>query len=254
MRVVTINTGRNWGDYVPRIARLAERIAELAPDVVLAQEVLASEDGRHDTADVLAARLGFHVAAAPARQKPRTIAGVPVMSTSGLAVLSRYPIAAHRAEALPTTDADGGRVMQVAEIDAPGGRARLVNLHLSFLDDTKGDRLRDAQWDRVAALLDDMAMATLIAGDFNATPGSALMRRLRADTRLDFGPGDLALSPATSLDGFGTGTNGRVIDHVIAVRPHFALTRRDVALAAVEPALGTPLSDHAAVVAEVALA
>lgn len=253
MRIVSINTGRNAGDYLARIVRLAARLAELEPDVVLAQEVFASTDGRYDTVRVLADTLGMTAAHAPAREKPRTVAGKAVMSTSGLAVFSRFAVAQSRAVPLPTSDADGGRVMQIATIDAGGRPLRLINLHLSFLDGADGHRMRAAQWDAVEAEVDSADIPTVIAGDFNATPDGPLLRRLLARTRWDFGPDDLATTTPTALGGLldvGGDTN-RVIDYVIAVRPRLRMTARRVALTETDPALGTTVSDHAAVVADV---
>lgn len=252
MRIVSINTGRNAGDYPVRISVLARRIRALNPDIVLAQEVFATADGRFDTAAVIAAEGEFQYASAPARPKLREVAGQPLMSTSGLALFSRFPIQQGTAIALPTSEADGGRVMQVVEVNVQGTPLRLVNLHLSFIGGADGDRLRGVQWREVETAIAASDLPTVIAGDFNATPSSPLLRGLMSDRKFDFGPDDLETSLPTSFGGLiDAGGGGEVLDYIVAVRPGVRLRRRRVELTAVEAELGSCVSDHAAVVAEV---
>lgn len=251
MRILTINTGRNAGDYVPRIALLARRLRDLAPDIVLAQEVLATDDGHHDTAGVLAAALGFSLATAPARRKSRTVEGVARVSTSGLAVLSRLPIVSSEAMPLPTSEADGGRVAQFVHLRAGDRTLRLVNVHLSFLDGEEGQSMRAAQWQAVEDRLAEHDLPTIVAGDFNAAPSSALICKLTVDPRFDFGPGDLEELPPTSFGGLVPVTDeGEVVDYVFAAGSEVRILKRQVALREVDPVLATAPSDHAAVVVE----
>jgi len=251
MRIVTINTGRNVGDYVPRIRLLARRLRDLAPDIVLAQEVFASEDGRYDTAADIAGALGLALATAPARRKPRSVDGTSLMSTSGLAVFSRLPIVSGEAVPLPTSDADGGRVVQIVRVRTGVRTLRLINLHLSFLGGAEGDAMRTRQWQAVEDRLTEHNLPTLVAGDFNAAPTAPLMRMLMGDSRFDFGPG-IAASPSTSFGGLLPGAGaGEVLDYVFSADPAIRILSRDVALREIDPALATAPSDHAAVVVDV---
>jgi endonuclease/exonuclease/phosphatase family metal-dependent hydrolase len=251
MRIVSINTGRNAGDYVRRLPVLAARLAELSPDIVCAQEVFRSEDGQFDTATDLGRVLAMPVAHVPARPKARNVLGHgPVMSTSGLAVASRWPIVTATSLELPTSPADGGRSAQIVEIEAPVGRLRIVNVHFSFLDPPEGEALRVAQWAALAPWRDGR-LPTIVAGDFNAAPESSLIRHLAADPTIDLGPDDLAAAPPTSLGGLlDYDSRGAVVDYVLALKPALSITSRTTALAEIDPVLGTAPSDHAAVVVE----
>ena len=87
MRIVTLNTWKNEGDYPRRLALMRDGLAELAPDLVCLQECFANAG--HDTAAWLAAELGLDCHAAPARAKVRRHMGQDLQSTSGLAILAR---------------------------------------------------------------------------------------------------------------------------------------------------------------------
>ena len=65
MRIVTLNTWKNEGDYARRLPLMRDGLAALSPDVVCLQECFVA-DG-FDTAAFLAAELGLHLYAAPAR-------------------------------------------------------------------------------------------------------------------------------------------------------------------------------------------
>jgi endonuclease/exonuclease/phosphatase family metal-dependent hydrolase len=69
MRVVTLNTWKNEGDYLRRLPLMRDGLAAMAPDVVCLQECFVAEG--FDTAARLAAELGLDLHPAPARAKPR---------------------------------------------------------------------------------------------------------------------------------------------------------------------------------------
>lgn len=102
----------------------------------------------------------------------------------GIAVLSRWPIAAHETVPLhvepPQTRAGGSvepRVALFADVAMPGGTITIVNTHL--------DHHPDDAWRRqeVARLLETIGARArkplLIGGDFNSTPESAVQQTLR---------------------------------------------------------------------------
>jgi len=63
MRIVTLNTCKGAGAYRQRLQCMVQGQAALAPDAVLLQEALVTEDGQADTADHLARALGMHLVA-----------------------------------------------------------------------------------------------------------------------------------------------------------------------------------------------
>jgi len=260
MRVVSMNTGRNEGDYHARMALIAEGLAALGPDIVLLQECFASADGEIDATREIAGRLGLASACGPARLKVRHIGDAPVLSTSGLSVLSRHPIVTTAVHDLPQSPRDGERKAQVVTVRAAGGLVRIVNLHLTHLTGTAGDALRQSQISTVLDVLStgpESAVPALIGGDLNAEPDSVVIRQLYNDRRCDPDPRGSAALPATYLGGLvGARGPGKAIDYVVAFNPAGAsgrihLRAISVAMTGPDTKLGLLPSDHAAVVADV---
>jgi endonuclease/exonuclease/phosphatase family metal-dependent hydrolase len=160
-------------------ARVARVIAAQAPDVVCLQEL-----------DVGHARTHYH-------DQPAVLAGLlqmnclffPAISSEkehyGDAVLSRLPLRLVRAGQLPTLpDCRGLEIRGAvwAEVECHGRRVQVVNTHLGL---NRRERLAQAE-----ALLGpdwlghpDCRDPRLLAGDFNAWPGSAAYERLRRALR-----------------------------------------------------------------------
>lgn len=94
----------------------------------------------------------------------------------GQALLSRWPLKSPRVIRLPGSEGREPRIAVVAMVRAPGfGRIRWAGCHLDAERDD-GDR-----WKQVEALDTELGrdgVPTLLAGDFNATPESRVMRRL----------------------------------------------------------------------------
>jgi endonuclease/exonuclease/phosphatase family metal-dependent hydrolase len=184
LRVVTVNTAKCDPPYRRRLELLAEGLAALDPDVVALQECFLTVDRTADTAGYLADALGMRAAGAPARWKERPHEGRAVMSASGLALLTRQPLAAATTVALPTDQADGERIGQVGVLCFGDRAVAIVNLHLTHL--RGADDLPRAQ---LAALLAHPwlarpSAARLLCGDFNADL-TALPGLLPADGRWD---------------------------------------------------------------------
>lgn len=164
MRVVTLNTWKGDGAYAARLSAMARGLEDLAPDVVLLQEVLdAPALGLH-TGHALGRHLGLNVVNLPLREKKRVVEGRSVDSRSGLAVLSRHPVRATLSIPLPSAPQDGERAALVVEINAPHGPTTVTNLHLTHLDDPGLRRRQLEAAQRVAK----RPGTALIGGDFNA--------------------------------------------------------------------------------------
>jgi endonuclease/exonuclease/phosphatase family metal-dependent hydrolase len=163
--VVTLNTWKGDGAYRRRLALMTEGLSALAPDILLLQECLAAPEAGLDTARSLARSLGLHQAVWPGRPKPRTVEGVTVDSTSGVAVLSRFPIRNIRILDLPADPRDGERAALMAELDHPDGPILAVSLHLTHLPDAL--TLRGRQLATILTALPS-DLPAILGGDFNA--------------------------------------------------------------------------------------
>jgi endonuclease/exonuclease/phosphatase family metal-dependent hydrolase len=200
VRIVTLSTWKNEGEYDRRLELMAQGLAALSPDVVVLQEVFVG--GGDDTAGRLAQRLEMHVSSFPARLKRRRSLGRMVLSTSGLAILSRER-ADCQALALPSHPLDGERIAMRADL-AGARRLRLLNLHLSHLRGDLGDALRGEQ---LRAALDwarsDWSGDLVVGGDMNATAQHPQLRPLWETSR-----------PHPELGSTLHGT-GAAIDHLV---------------------------------------
>ncbi len=174
-RLLTLNL---WGAEPPldrRLELLVEGARTLGADVIALQEVRSVPGTVPNTAETIAAQLGYSWVWAPATEWGG--------GEEGLALLSRWPIVhqAHRElpHALPTER----RVVLGAAVMTPIGELAVFTTHLNY-------RLTDGakREDQVAAVdgfvTDWVAsrptsLPRLLAGDFNATPDSDEIRYLR---------------------------------------------------------------------------
>jgi endonuclease/exonuclease/phosphatase family metal-dependent hydrolase len=168
--VVTLNSWKGDGAYRARLRLMTEEIRRLDADILLLQECFAAPELGCDTAAALAGAAGFHTARWDGRRKLRLCESSEAMSTSGLAVLSRYPIVKDWTVELPSDPRDGDRAALFAAIDHPAGIVLAVSLHLTHLRDAQA--LRRRQFETVMTELAGTPKATLelVGGDFNAAP------------------------------------------------------------------------------------
>jgi endonuclease/exonuclease/phosphatase family metal-dependent hydrolase len=205
MRVLTLNTWKNDGDYGRRLGLMCEGLAALSPDVVCLQEAFTAEG--FDTAGRLAEYLGLTLHAAPARFKPRRHEGHLLDSTSGLAILTRWP-GTSASLPLPSDPADGERIAQRLDLQVGDRRLRVLNLHLTHL--RGANELRGAQLTYALAWSsEDLDGGLMVAGDLNATA---------ADSAL--APLELPVRPGT-LHGarLGAASSAAAIDHCVLLHP-----------------------------------
>ena len=239
MRIVTLNTWKNEGEYARRLPLMRDGLAAMTPDVICLQECFAAQG--FDTAAWLAAELGLGAHAAPARGKPRRHDGRDLFSTSGLAVLVRGEAVSARL-ALASDPADGERIAQRVDVVVQGRPLRVLNLHLTHLRGATA--LRRAQLDAALAwACTDLAGGLVVAGDLNATHNDPALAPLSLPPR-----------PAT-LQGPRIGfwpSRAGAIDHCLLLRPGpWRETGRLRGCDAPDPHGWFP-SDHAAVGIEVA--
>lgn len=250
LTVVTLNAWKCDGDYFARVHAIADGLKALEPDIVLLQEVFATADGALHTGEAVRERLRMTHVHAPARPKPRSLAGQPLASTSGLSILTSLPILEARTLALPDDPADGERIAQIATLDWDGGALAVVNTHLTHLADA--DDLRTRQLAAIAEAIPEDGPA-ILGGDLNAAPGDAPLRWLEDGSGFAVADAwEAAGGPIPTLTGAdGRSLTGGCIDHLFAFAKAGAaapaITDAGRVLDTPDPATGTLPSDHAGV-------
>jgi endonuclease/exonuclease/phosphatase family metal-dependent hydrolase len=98
----------------------------------------------------------------------------------GVAILSRYPMEDMKNTPLPTAEGTNGerRTLATAVINLPGGEKILFAS--THLDAQRGDTNRVLQINRITEVLKNEKLPVVIAGDFNAVPGTRTINTLDA--------------------------------------------------------------------------
>lgn len=171
LRVLTYNLHHGEGtDGRVDLERIAKVIVAAQPDLVALQEVdrKARRTREIDQAAEYIRLTGLHGwfgAAMPFEG-----------GEYGQVLLARWPLEETRVVRLPGTTGREPRIAVTAVVEVPGlGRIRWAGVHL---DATRTDEDR---WEQAGALLREFGgdrLPALLAGDFNATPESRVMRRL----------------------------------------------------------------------------
>jgi endonuclease/exonuclease/phosphatase family metal-dependent hydrolase len=198
--VYNIHAGKDAGG-VDAVARVAALVRELDADVVLLQEVdrRTKRSGGVDQPAELSRLTGYQAAFG------RTLDYDG--GEYGIAVLSRWPIARDTLVHLPIDPPQqraGGsyepRGALRVVVNAPFGAMAVVNTHL---DAGRDDAYRRQEIRTVLAIADSLrasGLPTLLGGDFNSTPESAVHEAATAaglrDAWRDCGRGDSLTFPA----------------------------------------------------------
>lgn len=159
---------------------LAKQLKQLKPHVIACQECFYSEEADADTLKFLANELNMNYCFLPGRSKKRLFEGRIVDSTSGLGILSVYPLDHAGSFDLPIVPEDNDRKAFRVDINLPSGKTLTVTTtHLTHLGQHKG--LRKAQAEALADfVIEDMPNPYhIICGDFNATPDSEAVMAFR---------------------------------------------------------------------------
>ena len=223
IRIVTINTAKGDFDYSSRLPWLSHSLRELQPDIVLLQESLATLDGELDTARTLTSGLQFEYVYAPARRKSRLVDGRDRDSYSGLAVLSRFPIAESVVVQLPADVADGERIGLLVRIAIGDQRFLLVNVHLTHLSGSDVAATRRAEFVKLLShpwFLTPGDVA-LVGGDFNTSLSelaTVIDEQTGFDVRDSWGVGGGSGSRATVPVYISPeDSRGRCLDYLLSV-------------------------------------
>jgi len=166
LKIVTINILFDLSRWAERRDLLVQGLAQLKPDLVALQEVRLPEN----TAQWLADQLGYaHVSLCPKTSFERR--------KEALAILSRLPF-----QAQGWLDLGGQhRVAQYVQVSHGDLPLVLANTHLYWQPGESPTRLR--QVERLLAWLKDLPgePACIVCGDFNGTPETQAIQRMRQD-------------------------------------------------------------------------
>ncbi len=183
LRILTLNLWAQHGPWRARAAAIRAGLLSEAPDVVALQEVLGFADGTTQL-DELCSELpmGFYpdCAYAPACQ-------LGAGRTFGNGLLSRFPILEYKTIALPNPYQREPRALLAVLLATPGGQLPVFVTHLDWQLD--GSYARCVQVRFIADQIDLWVAAArrragadvlppVLAGDFNAEPGSDEIRFL----------------------------------------------------------------------------
>lgn len=161
MRITTLNL-RGFFDWEHRLPVLVGYLRDVAPDVLLLQEVVyLPEVSPFSPSELLNRGLGLPVRHDAITRLQRGRAH-PVYR-EGLAVLSRLPIASSEVLALRHEQGDPHhRIVQFVDAEGPDGVWPLANVHLSVRDDYALRHLGE-----VLAMLRARGQRRVLGGDFN---------------------------------------------------------------------------------------
>lgn len=173
--VLTLNIWNRGGPWEERLQVIRAGIAEMRPDVVCLQEVLALPD--FDQAAMIAEGTGYHVAFGADGDDHYLF---------GNAILSRWPIARTAVRPLPRGGTHENRAVTFAAVASPFGVLPVFSTHLNWK--LHQGHVRVQQVRELVSFMDTVAgeaeLPAVLAGDFNAEPESDEIRYLRGLTGL----------------------------------------------------------------------
>ncbi len=168
VRILAYNIHHGEGmDSVVDLERIADVIRSVGADLVTLQEVdsVVDRTGRVDQAAVLGRLTGM---------TPVFGRFMPYQGGSyGMALLSAWPIIETENILLPDGDEPRSALTAVVRSPASGRALRIVGIHLYR---TESERV--AQAEALMARLARDTLPTILAGDFNSEPRTAVMSRL----------------------------------------------------------------------------
>lgn len=154
------------------IAAVVKTIRNQNPDLVALQEVDVDTErsGKGNQAEIIAEKLGMQVFFGKAIDYEG--------GEYGVAILSDYSISEGTVHKLPTKSGTNGesRVLATAKIHLPNGMELLFGS--THLDSQKDSTNRLLQIEEIVEISSDVEIPFIIAGDFNATPGSEVINIL----------------------------------------------------------------------------
>ena len=254
-KILTLNTWKCDGKYEKRLPVMANGIAESEADIIFLQEDFSTADGSFDTSGYIANQLQFHQAKINSRLKIRNLNSLMTHSSSGLAILSRYPLQNLQIVELPSDASDGQRRTMIVECQLPSGSIQLCNFHLTHLADR--DDLRLDQLKHILHYLSEMFKGEIFAlgGDFNCCPKSPVFEWLEQQQTVEItNLSKVAEAHQPSLNPVNGIQSERSLDHLFVGQVG---GRASIEYTSIEYVMSKPLgldriypSDHAGVILE----
>lgn len=219
------------GDRTVRLSNVSELLAETAPDICGINEIYGEGSAFGDQPRQIAEALGYRYSFA----KAIDTANGPY----GNALLSRFPIKDVHFHAIETDPDDikppklyhENRVLLEALVDVDGVPLTVLVCHFGLNVEEAAEAVRV-----IETVLDTVKTPVLLMGDFNATPDSAAIARLRTRLSDAFADDEVYTFPSNSPE--------RQIDYMFVSRDIKPLNAYAV------PAV---VSDHFPVFARIAL-
>jgi endonuclease/exonuclease/phosphatase family metal-dependent hydrolase len=173
VRALTLNL---WGEQAPleqRLAIIIDGCRAMAPDLIALQEVRVVPGAVPNTAETIAAALGYGCVF--------EVATPWGGGDEGLAILSRLPIARRGFAELPHAVATERRIVLGATLETPRGELSVFTTHLNYRLHEGGKREDQvvAADGFVASWTVSPTLPRILMGDFNAVPESDEIRFLR---------------------------------------------------------------------------
>ena len=170
MRVVTWNVWGRYGKWEKRHAALEAVLAESHPDIVCLAESWSAEEANQP--ERLAAHLGLDHSLFVGDWEQDAW-------TSGLGIVSRWPVLGHETRGLPGDDGDAAGSAVFATIDGPHGLIQLFVVMLDHpLDASARRQAQVRQLCRFVSEVTSRRHVTIVCGDFNAGPDADEIRML----------------------------------------------------------------------------
>jgi endonuclease/exonuclease/phosphatase family metal-dependent hydrolase len=260
MNIATLNTWKNDGDYPARLDAMVSLLSSINADVVLLQENLIAETLQLHTSKYLAEKLNFDYHDAPSRSKERVFGQKKHMSSSGLSILTKEAVMAHKRFDLPSSTIGGERICQWIKISVQDHVLCIGNIHLSHI--RSEFELKRQQWSSALEACNQAWQpdVMLIGGDMNTDLDHAEARQIFGfpehqviDCAKPYSPDN---SKSTHPVPTPVGRNGRRIDTIFSVqnstRPNF-IRRISSKTLGKAPIDGVYPSDHALVLVELSI-
>ncbi len=159
-------------------------------------------------------------------------------SEDGVAIASRLPLGGYEVRELSVREGTLDpfpRAMLRTEVSAPSRSVHVVNAYLSWVPEQNEDNVVE-----LLAFLQEVNGPSILVGDFNATPETPSLRRIRDAGYVDAWR---RLRPADSGWTFESNAPDKRIDYVF-VTPDLAPRLEDIQLVAADPWDGARASDH----------
>jgi len=191
---------------------IIETIKAEDPDLVALQEIDANtqRSGKGNQAQLIGDALGMHVFFGKAINFEE--------GEYGVAILSKFPILNPRIYRLPTVAETNGepRILATIDIELPDGRP--IRFGSTHLDAQKADTNRLLQIQKIVEIAGKVKMPFVVAGDFNAAPGGAVIDILDNSLKRTCGncaPTIPAKAPEKAIDFIAFKSDNRisVIEH-----------------------------------------